>query len=133
MLYQNLMKDKWKMSNVDFVGIDYSTRQLKDMFGLSKESYMNRDGFFNRADFERYTINKAIKELNEKCRCINNLKYEKVKKNGRVQYYKFSFDYTDPQTVADNSNERKGKSIIDSTQKESEVFSDEIKDLKWWE
>ena len=133
MLYQNLMKDKWKMSNVDFVGIDYSTRQLKDMFGLSKESYMNRDGFFNRADFERYTINKAIKELNEKCRCINNLKYEKVKKNGRVQYYKFSFDYTDPQTVADCNNERKGKSIIDSMQKESEVFSDEIKDLKWWE
>ena len=133
MLYQNLMKDKWKMSNVDFMGIDYSTRQLKDMFGLSKESYMNRDGFFNRADFERYTINKAIKELNEKCRCINNLKYEKVKKNGRVQYYKFSFDYTDPQTVADNSNERKGKSIIDSMHKESDEFSEEIKSLNWWD
>ena len=133
MLYQNLMKDKWKMSNADFMGIDYSTKQLKDMFGLSKESYMNKDGFFNRADFERYTINKAIKELNEKCKCINNLKYEKIKKNGRVQHYNFSFDYTDPQTVADSNNERKGKSIIDSMQKESDEFSDEIKNLNWWD
>nr|DAI60470.1 MAG TPA: DNA REPLICATION protein [Caudoviricetes sp.] len=133
MLYQNLMKDKWKMSNIDFMGIDYSTTQLKNMFGLSKESYMNRDGFFNRADFERNTLNKAIKELNEKCKCINNLKYEKIKKNGRVQYYKFSFDYTDPQSVADESNERKGKSIIDSMQKQSEEFSEEIKNLNWWD
>lgn len=133
MLYQNLMKDKWKMSNIDFMGIDYSTRQLKDMFGLSKESYMNRDGFFNRADFERNALNKAIKELNEKCKCIKNIKYEKIKKNGRVQYYKFSFDYTDPQSVADERNERKGKSIIDSMQKESDEFSDEIKNLNWWD
>lgn len=131
MLYQNLMKDKWKMSNVDFMGIDYSTKQLEDMFGLSKESYMNREGFFNRSDFERNTLNKAIEELNNKCKCIKNLKYEKVKKNGRVQYYKFSFDYTDPQTVADGSNERKGKSIIDSMQKESDEFSEEIKNLNW--
>jgi hypothetical protein len=113
MLYQNLMKDKWKMSNIDFMGIDYSTKQLKDMFGLPKEAYMATNGNFNRADFERYTINKAIKELNEKCKCIKNLKYEKVKKNGRVQYYKFSFDYTDPKKfssgkrfmVADNKKE----------------------------
>ena len=132
MLYQNLMKDKWKMSNVDFMGIDYSTKQLKDMFGLPKEAYMSTSGNFNRTLFEKKTINKAIEELNNKCRCIKNLKYEKVKKNGRVQYYKFLFDYTDPQTVADNSNERKGKSIIDSMQKESEAFSDEIKNLKWW-
>lgn len=133
MLYQNLMKDKWKMSNADFMGIDYSTKQLKDMFGLPKEAYMAASGNFNRTLFEKKTINKAIEELNNKCKCIKNLKYEKVKKNGRVQYYKFSFDYTDPQTVSDSNNERKGKSIIDSIQKESEVFSDEIKYLKWWE
>ena len=133
MLYQNLMKDKWKMSNADFMGIDYSTKQLKDMFGLPKEAYMATSGNFNRTLFEKKTINKAIEELNNKCKCIKNLKYEKVKKNGRVQYYKFSFDYTDPQTVSDSNNERKGKSIIDSIQKESEVFSDEIKYLKWWE
>lgn len=133
MLYQNLMKDKWKMSCIDFMGIDYSTTQLKEMLGLSKEAYTNKNGNFNRADFERYTINKAIKELNEKSKCIKNLKYEKVKKNGRVQCYKFSFDYTDPQSVADESNERRGKSIIDSMQKESDEFSEEIKNLNWWD
>ena len=133
MLYQNIMKDKWKMSNVDFMGIDYSTKQLKDMFGLPKEAYIATSGNFNRTLFEKKTINKAIEELNKKCKCINNLKYEKIKKNGRVQYYKFSFDYTDPQSVADCRNERKGKSIIDSMQKQSDELSDEIKNLNWWD
>jgi hypothetical protein len=132
MLYQNLMKDKWKISCIDFMGIDYSTKQLKDMFGLPKEAYMATSGNFNRTLFEKKTINKAVEELNNKCKCIKNLKYEKIKKNGRVQYYRFSFDYTDPQSVADDCNERKGKSIIDSMQKESDEFSDEIKNLKWW-
>lgn len=40
MLYQNLLKDKWKLTNVDYLGIDYSTRQLKMMFGLSKDDYV---------------------------------------------------------------------------------------------
>ena len=133
MLYQNLMKDRWKMSNVDFMGIDYSTKQLKDMFGLPKEAYMSTSGNFNRTLFEKKTINKAIEELNNKCRCIKNLKYEKIKKNGRVQYYKYSFDYTDTQIVADNNDERKGKSVIDSMQKESDEFSEEIKNLNWWD
>lgn len=133
MLYQNLMKDKWKMSNADFMGIDYSTKELKKMFGLPNEAYVSKNGHFNRADFERGALNKTIEEINSKCKCIKNLKYEKVKKNGRVQYYKFSFDYTDPQSVADESNERKGKSIIDSMQKQSEEFSEETKNLNWWE
>lgn len=113
MLYQNLMKDKWKMSNADFMGIDYSTMQLKDMFGLAKESYVNKNGNFNRADFERRTLNKVIEELNKKSKCIKNLKYEKVKEGNKVKYYKFTFDYTDPQKfsnskrfmVADNKKE----------------------------
>ena len=127
------MKDKWKMSNADFMGIDYSTKQLKDMFGLPKEAYIATNGNFNRTLFEKKTINKAIEELNNKCKCIKNLKYDKIKKNGRVQYYKFSFDYTDPQTVMDSNNERKVKSIIDSMQKESDEFSEEIKNLSWWD
>lgn len=102
-LYQNLIKDKWKMACADFLGIDYSTMQLKDMFGLSKESYVNKNGNFNRADFERRTLNKVIEELNKKSKCIKNLKYDKVKKNGCVQYYKFSFDYTDPQKFSDGN------------------------------
>ena len=48
MLYQNLLKDKWKLTNPDFLGIDYSTRQLKMMFGLSKDDYMRKKDSFNR-------------------------------------------------------------------------------------
>lgn len=102
MLYQNLMKDKWKMSCIDFMGVDYSTTQLKKMFGLPKEAYMATSGNFNRTLFEKKTINKAIDELNEKCKCIKNLKYEKVKEGNKVKYYKFTFDYTDPQKFSDS-------------------------------
>lgn len=112
MLYQNLMKDKWKMSCADFMAVDYSTKQLKDMFGLTKDSYMNKLGNFNRTLFERKTINKAVEELNKKSKCIKNLKYEKVKEGNKVKYYKFTFDYTDPQKFSD------GKRFIVSDKKE---------------
>lgn len=133
MLYQNLMKDKWKMSCIDFLGIDYSTMQLKDMFGLTKDSYVNKNRNFNRADFERRTLSKAIEELNKKSKCIKNLKYEKVKEGNRVKCYKFTFDYTDPQTVVDSNNERKGKLIIDNMRKASETFTSEEMNLNWWD
>lgn len=114
MLYQNLMKDKWKMSCADFLGVDYSTMQLKDMFGLTKESYVNKNGNFNRADFERRTLNKVIEELNKKSKCINNLRYEKVKEGNKVKYYKFTFDYTDPQKFSN------GKRFIVADSKKEE-------------
>lgn len=53
-------------------------------------------GHFDRGVFERRTINVAIKDINDKSKCIQNLRYEKRKKNGRVQGYVFYFDYTDP-------------------------------------
>lgn len=134
MLYQNLMKDKWKMSCADFLGIDYSTTQLKEMLGLSKEAYTNKNGNFNRGDFERRALNKAIEELNKKAKCIKNLRYTKVKKGNRVQYYKFTFDYTDPQNVVDESKENSArKAIINGMQNESNTFTSDIMDLNWWE
>ena len=131
MLYQNLMKDKWKMSNVDFMGIDYSTKQLKEMLGLPKEAYTNKNGNFNRADFERRTLNKAIEELNKKAKCIKSLKYEKIKKNGRVQYYKFSFDYTDPQTVADERNEKEVRKI-ETVKKFEQKYSSKLNQMLFY-
>lgn len=134
MLYQNLMKDKWKMSCIDFMGIDYSTTQLKEMFGLTKESYMATSGNFNRTLFEKKALNKAIEELNKKAKCIKNLRYEKVKKDGRVQYYKFTFDYTDPQTVVDSNRENKVRqSIINDMNKDIETFTSEEMNLNWWD
>lgn len=138
MLYQNLLKDKWKLTNVDYLGIDYSTRQLKMMFGLSKDDYVKKDGHFNRTTFENRTIDIAVKDINEKSKCIQNLRYEKVKKGNRVQYYLFTFNYTDPQKVVEDArNERRWEqlSLLDDipiVEKPVRV-SDEVKDLNWWE
>lgn len=133
-LYQNLMKDKWKMSCMDFLGIDYSTTQLKEMLGLTKEAYTNKNGNFNRGDFERRSLNKAIEELNKKAKCIKNLRYTKVKKGNRVQYYKFTFDYTDPQSIVDSNKENSArKAIINGMQNESNAFTNDVMDLNWWE
>ncbi len=137
MLYQNLMKDKWKLTNVDYLGIDYSTRKLKMMFGLSIDDYM-RDGHFDRYNFERKTINKAVKEINEKSKCIKNLTYRKVKKGSRIQYYLFSYHYIDPQKVVEDSrDEFRWEQLtiaedIPTVEKPVRV-SDDVKDYKWWE
>lgn len=137
MLYQNLMKDKWKLTNIDHLGIDYSTRKLKMMFGLSIDDYV-QNGRFNRADFERRTINRAVKEINEKSKCIKNLRYEKVKKGNRIQYYLFTFNYIDPQKVVEDA--RKDKrweqlSLLDDmpTVEKPVRVPEEVKNYNWWE
>lgn len=138
MLYQNILKDKWKLKNPDFLGIDYSTRQLKMMFGLDKEVYVNKNGNFNRTLFERKTVNRAVKEINEKSKCIQKLRYEKVKKGNRVQYYLFTFNYTDPQKVVEDARTDKRweqLSLLDDipTVEKPVRVPDDVKDYKWWE
>ena len=136
MLYQNLMKDKWKLTNVDYLGIDYSTRRLKMIFGLSIDDYV-QNGRFNRADFERRTINRAVKEINEKSKCIKNLTYKKVKKGSRVQYYLFSYHYIDPQKVVEDArNDFRWEqlSIAEEipTEEKPERVPDDVKNYEWW-
>ena len=136
MLYQNLMKDKWKLTNIDYLGIDYSTRRLKMIFGLSIDDYV-QNGRFNRADFERRTINRAVKEINEKQKCIKNLTYKKVKKGSRVQYYLFSYHYIDPQKVVEDARndfrwEQLSIAEDNPTVEKPERVPDDVKDYKWW-
>ena len=137
MLYQNLMKDKWKLTNIDHLGIDYSTRKLKMMFGLSIDDYV-QNGRFNRADFERRTINRAVKEINEKSKCIKNLTYRKVKKGSRVQYYLFTYNYIDPQKVVEDArDEFRWEQLtiaedIPTVEKPVRV-PDEVENYNWWE
>lgn len=90
-LYQQLMR----LNNKGDYGVGFTTKELKTIFGLSKEDYVS-GGRFDRYNFERKTINVAIKDINEKSKCIQNLRYEKRKRNGRIQGYVFFFDYTDP-------------------------------------
>lgn len=137
MLYQNLMKDKWKLTNVDYLGIDYSTRKLKMMFGLSIDDYM-RDGHFDRYNFERKTINKAVDEINKKSKCIKNLTYRKVKKGSRIQYYLFSYHYIDPQKVVEDARDEyrwEQLTIAEDipTEEKPVRVPEEVKNYNWWE
>lgn len=137
MLYQNLMKDKWKLTNIDHLGIDYSTRQLKMMFGLSIDDYMRND-HFDRYNFERKTINKAVDEINNKSKCIKNLTYRKVKKGSRIQYYLFTYNYIDPQKVVEDARDEyrwEQLTIAEDipTEEKPVRVADDVKDLNWWE
>lgn len=90
-LYQQLMR----LNNKGNYGVGFTTKELKMIFGLSKDDYVTK-GHFDRSVFERRTINVAVKDINDKSKCIQNLRYEKRKRNGRIQGYVFFFDYTDP-------------------------------------
>lgn len=59
---------------------------------MTKEDYVY-NGAFNRALFEKYTINIAVKDINNKSKCIRNLRYEK-KVIGFKEMYSFMFTLT---------------------------------------
>lgn len=109
-LYQHLMR----LNNKGDFGVGFTTKELKTIFGLSKEDYVY-GGRFDRYNFERKTINVAVKDINEKSKCIQNLRYEKRKKNRRVQGYVFFFDYTDPNefrtTYSKSNNDSSSKKV----------------------
>lgn len=116
-LYQQLMR----LNNKGDYGVGFTTKELKTIFGLSKDDYVKKDGHFNRTTFENRTIDIAIKDINEKSKCIQNLRYEKRKKNGRVQGYVFFFDYTDPnefRTTYNSDKESSSKEVSDEDVKE---------------
>lgn len=115
-LYQQLMR----LNNKGDYGVGFTTKELKMIFGLSKDDYVTK-GHFDRSAFERRTINVAVKDINEKSKCIQNLRYEKRKKNGRVQGYVFFFDYTDPnefRTTYNSDKESSSREMSDEDVKE---------------
>lgn len=112
-LYQQLMR----LNNKGDFGVGFTTKELKTIFGLSKEDYVS-GGRFDRYNFERKTINVAIKDINEKSKCIQNLRYEKRKRNGRIQGYVFFFDYTDPNEFRTTYNSDKESSSEHATAEE---------------
>ena len=86
-LYVNLIS--WKDSNnVEFYRY-YTTKQLKELFGLAKEDYCKKDGKFNRSEFEKKTVDVAIREINKNTKL--KVSYKKNKVNGLVKNYQFNF------------------------------------------
>lgn len=116
-LYQQLMR----LNNKGDYGVGFTTKELKMIFGLSKDDYVTK-GHFDRSAFERRTINVAVKDINVKSKCIQNLRYEKRKKNGRVQGYVFFFDYTDPNEFRTTYNKSNNDSSSKKVTKEDKDF-----------
>lgn len=112
-LYQQLMR----LNNKGDYGVGFTTKELKMIFGLSKDDYVTK-GHFDRSAFERRTINVAVKDINDKSKCIQNLRYEKRKRNGRIQGYVFYFDYTDPNEFRTTYNSDKESSSEHATAEE---------------
>ncbi|MBP1526250.1 MAG: replication initiation protein, partial [Spiroplasma ixodetis] len=73
-----------------------TTKELKEMFGLTKEAYVQNDKF-NRGAFERDTIKKAINEINK----ITNLliSFKKNKKGNKVLNYEFNWIQKDKSVI----------------------------------
>lgn len=123
LLYQQLMR--WNHKGV----FGATTRELKDLFGMTKDDYVYK-GAFNRALFERKSIDVAVYDINEKSKCIRNLRYIKKKKGNRVQGYVFYFDYIDPNEVRNIKQKKKLESINFSDLFDSDEFDDLLDDLE---
>lgn len=123
LLYQQLMR--WNHKGV----FGATTRELKDLFGMTKDDYVYK-GAFNRALFERKSIDVAVYDINEKSKCIRNLRYIKKKKGNRVQGYVFYFDYIDPNEVRNIKPKKKLESINFSDLFDSDEFDDLLDDLE---
>lgn len=122
LLYQQLMR--WSHKEV----FGATTKELKELFGMTKDDYVY-NGAFNRALFEKYTIDVAVRDINEKSKCINNLKYEKKKKGNRIQGYVFYFEYTDPNNFR-TTYKQEQLSLDDMNTVDTEELKSLVNDLK---
>ena len=88
-LYMNLLS--WTNEPYKEYVRFYTTNQLRALFELSDKDYMRKKGGFNRFEFEKKVVNKAVEEINEK----TSLKVEYIKTyvGKEVANYRFSFIY----------------------------------------
>lgn len=98
MIYQNLLslyniQDPEHKENIRTA--DYTTKQLKDLLGLSVDDYVRKDGSFGRGVFENRCIIRAVKEINEKSKLIRNLTWTKEYTGKHVSKYVFTYQVDD--------------------------------------
>ena len=87
-----------------------TTKDLKELFGLNPNDYVFK-GKFNRAGFERETINIAIKEINEKTNI--NVSFKKNKKSNKVLNYEFTWSQKE-KSVASNQKQQDAISDLEN-------------------
>lgn len=79
--------------NAQIQWFDFTTEQLKRIFGLSKDDYCYKNGKnkgkFKRTEFEKRTLQVACDEINQKSSCMRIPKWGKERARG-VIYYRIS-------------------------------------------
>lgn len=134
MLYQFLMRYNDNVKTLK--PITLTTRELKKLFGLNDDDYCRKNGKFDRANFEKKTLDVAIQEISEKSKCIVGLSYKKHYKNRLVSCYEFNYSTIDPQKVV---NDIKTKEFLEEHQTTLEDYGVEVEveqnrsNFKWWE
>lgn len=99
-----------------------TTKDLKELLGLSKEAYMQGIKF-NRSHFERRIINPVILEINKKTNF--NLNVKKKKNGAKVENYEFTWSQKDKLNNDNNTkqNANKHQSLND---KQTQMLLDNI-------
>jgi hypothetical protein len=110
-------------------------RWFKELFNIPEDgqgSYMREKGGFNRTEFERKVIDPLCEDL-AKCKMINlvlqpNGKYyEKLKRGGRVEAYRFDWTYTSHPRVGTALEMQKVQSEIEKNPQILKVAKDIVK------
>ncbi|WP_373125103.1 replication initiation protein [Blautia producta] len=96
-LYQNLLSlnNECVIDSSTYKVADYTTRQLKDIFGMEIGDYVRKDGSFARKHFETYCIEKAVIEINSNSKLIKNLTWSKEYYGRNVGKYVFTYQVDD--------------------------------------
>lgn len=104
--YEQLRLNTDTRNNVN--SVEVGIKWFKELFNIPKEgkgSYMREKSGFNRTEFERKVIDPLCEDL-AKSKMLNLILhsdgkyYEKVKRNGRIYAYKFSWTYTSHPRIA---------------------------------
>lgn len=113
-------------------------RWFKELFNIpeyGQGSYMREKGGFDRNNFERKVIDPLCEDL-AKCKMINlvlqpNGKYyEKLKRGGRVEAYRFDWTYTSHPGVATAKEVRQIQERVDENPEVLKVARDIVKGNK---
>lgn len=72
--------------NAQIQWFDFTTEQLKTIFGLTKDDYVKKDGKFDRWNFEKKTLQIACDEINSKSACMRIVEWEKERARGVIYY-----------------------------------------------
>lgn len=97
-----------------------TTKDLKELFGLSKEAYV-QNGKFKRYLFEKRTIDVSIKEINQYSNL--NINYDKNYESGKVKKYEFIWIQKEKLSNKKNS-EKEISQILSNIDKDDEVVFD---------